>query len=306
MKIEKGLIINQTFQIESSLSERGGTAAVYLASRVDNNGLKAAIKLARSDVTGAMDEDVLLRHEVDLLKKPSWHHPGVVRVFPLDYRESTEYILKATGIEGDPSYMVMEYLRGYSMSENLNQILSFSFQWKLEFLYQLAVVLSFIHAKGYGHRDLKPDNIVFREPISQEKLSQPVLIDFALTSNGLEQSRLIDQSFTLEYAAPERVLVSMGMLEDVALDPCAQDIWSYGVIMYELFTGVLPFQGTDKEIRTKLISDNLDQGLVRGHPLLPRDIARVIRGILRQKPGKRPSIEKIIMLLEQKFSPPRI
>lgn len=308
MKLQRGQVINHTYQIDDALSERGGTASVYLASLLERPQMKVAIKFARrGEVAGAADEDVLLRHEAELLAKPDWHHPGILRLFPMVYNNRTNYVLKAAGISGEPSYYVMEYLRGKSMAENLDKILKYSFEWKMEFLYQLAVVLSFIHAKDYGHRDLKPDNIVFREPIAPERVPQPVLVDFALASNGHDALQVIETSYTLEYAGPERVMQSTGMVpENVQLKASAQDIWSYGVVAYELFTGSLPFKGTSKEIRTTLISNHIDSSFVKDHPMLPTFIARFIRAIMRPEPDKRPTIFEIIDLIEQKFRPPRI
>lgn len=308
MRLKRGITLNQNFEIEKSLSDKGGTASVFLANYLNgHNNRKVAIKFARSSTKGAMDEDVLLRHEVEILKNPTWHHPGIVRVFPIPYRDATEYILKATELEGNPCYMAMEYLPGHSMAENFSKIKHYSFEWKLEFLYQLAVVLAFVHSKGFGHRDLKPDNIMFREEVSPNKVPQPVLIDFALTSNGREKSQLIDQSFTLEYAAPERVLSSMSKFPpNIYFNPRAHDMWSYGILMYELFTGELPFKGTSKEIKTQLISDRLDQELVKSHPMLPSIITQVIRLMLFQQPERRPSIDSIILFLEQEFTPPRL
>jgi len=306
-KLKKGLVINNTYQIEEPLSERGGTASVYLGSLVEKPQVKVAIKFARSDVSGAVDEDVLLRHEAALLSKPDWHHPGILRLYPIIYMNKTNYVLKATNVDGEPSYLIMEYLRGKSMAENLDKILKYSFEWKIEFLYQLAIDLAFIHSKNYGHRDIKPDNIVFRDPISQDRVPQPVLVDFALTCNGDTPLQLIENSFTLEYAGPERVMQSVGLVPGILhLDAAAQDIWSFGVVAYELFTGSLPFKGDANEIRTTLISNHLDASFIKDHPKLPEFIARFIRAIMRPDPTKRPSIYEIIDLIEQKFKPPRL
>jgi serine/threonine protein kinase len=306
-KLKKGQVINRSYLIEDSLSERGGTASVYLAGLVEKPQVKVAIKFARTDGGGAAEEDVLLRHEAELLSKPDWHHPGILRLYPLVHMNKTNYVLKAAGVEGEPSYMAMEYLRGKSMAENLDKILKYSFDWKIEFLYQLAIDLAFIHSKQYGHRDIKPDNIVFRDPISPDRVPQPVLVDFALCCNGSEPLRLIENSYTLEYAGPERVMQSVGLLPDnIHLDATAQDIWSFGVVAYELFTGGLPFKGDANEIRTTLISNHLDASFIKDHPKLPEFIARFVRAIMQPDPTKRPDIFKIINLIEQRFRPPRL
>ena len=215
------------FQIEKPLSESGGMASVFLANFVDNPKLKAAIKLARTDSTGPTSEDVLLQREADLLSKWDWKHPGIVRLYPLARGKSFEYALRATGIPNDPWYYAMEYLRGYSLSQNLKKIEKFPFEWKVELFYQILCSVSVLHQKGYAHRDLKPDNIVFREPISLNAIPQPVLVDFALATNGEEGFEVVDQSVTIEYASPEVILQSMGTLNTIN-DPLPGDILESG------------------------------------------------------------------------------
>lgn len=293
--------------IDGPLSSRGGTASVYLAHPVNKPELKAAVKFAHSDGRNVVDEDVLLRHEATLLSRPDWRHPGILRLYPIIHLNKAQYVLRATGIENEPSFFVMEYLPGKSLAEWMDKAVKFSFEWKIELFYQLATVLAFIHSKGYGHRDLKPDNIIFRSIPTSSHVPQPVLIDFALASDGKSTMSLIESSYTLEYASPERVMKASGLIpEEFSLKPEPQDIWSFGLIVYELFTGSLPFRGNAKEIRTTLIGRSFDEKFIKDNPNLPNDIADFIRAILRPDPEKRPSMRRIIDLLEQKYRPPRV
>lgn len=307
MKIGRGLVLNNAFVIDSPLSSRGGTATVYLASSTARQDLKAAIKFANTDGRAAVDEDVLLRHEASILSRSEWRHPGILRLFPIIHYDKPQYVLRATGLKDEPSYFAMEYLSGGTLGQRMKQVIKFPFEWKIEFLYQTAVILSFIHAKGYGHRDLKPDNILFREAPASDYVPQPVLIDFALSSNGLDSLELIESSYTLEYAGPERVMQAAGMIpREYQLKPQPQDVWSFGLLTYELFTGELPFRGSAKDIRSTLIGQNFDEKFLRDNPKLPADIADFIRAILRPDPDRRPSIDRIIELLEVKYRPPRL
>lgn len=307
MNIKSGLTLNNSFVIDGPLSSRGGTASVYLAHPVNKPELKAAVKFAHSDGRNVVDEDVLLRHEATLLSRPDWRHPGILRLYPIIHLNKAQYVLRATGIENEPSFFVMEYLPGKSLAEWMDKAVKFSFEWKIELFYQLATVLAFIHSKGYGHRDLKPDNIIFRSIPTSSHVPQPVLIDFALASDGKSTMSLIESSYTLEYASPERVMKASGLIpEEFSLKPEPQDIWSFGLIVYELFTGSLPFRGNAKEIRTTLIGRSFDEKFIKDNPNLPNDIADFIRAILRPDPEKRPSMRRIIDLLEQKYRPPRV
>ena len=308
MIIPTGQVLNNTWTIEGPLSTRGGTATVYLAGLISNPELKASIKFANTDGRAAVDEDVLLRHEANILSQAEWRHPGILRIYPVLHFGKPQYVLRATDIEAEPSYFAMEFIPGGTLGQHMKQVAKFPFEWKIEFLYQLAVILSFIHAKGYGHRDIKPDNIIFRYTPAPDFVPQPILIDFALASDGSDDSlRLIESSFTLQYAGPERVMHAAGMMpKGYKLQPQPQDVWSFGMLTYELFTGELPFRGNANDIRATLIRQNFDEQFLRENPKLPGDIADLIRAILRPDPARRPTIDRIIDLLEVKYRPPRI
>lgn len=303
MTLSSGTKIGR-FQIEKPLSERGGMASVYLASLVENTKLKAALKIARSDGSGATAEDVLLQREAELLSKWDWRHPGIVRLFPIPRGRPDNYALRATGLPNEPWYMAMEYLRGYSLAQNSEKIEKFPIEWKLELFYQILIAVSNLHQKGYAHRDLKPDNIVFREPISVNAIPQPVLVDFALATNGQQDYKVVEQSFTLEYSAPEVIIASMGGNEAIG-DPCPSDIWSLGIILYEIITGKLLLKGNRERIRTTIIKETIDFQFSEDdekHHML----AVFIRNMIKRDPTNRPTIKQVLYALEEKFLPPRI
>lgn len=307
MKVSKGQILNNAFVIDAPLSSRGGTATIYTASPINQPNLTAAVKFANSDSSAVVDEDVLLRHEANILSRSEWRHPGILRLYPIWHYNKAQYVLRATGIDSEPSFFVMEYIGGGALGERMSQIVKFPFEWKVELLYQIAIIVEFIHRKGYAHRDLKPDNILFRHPPAADKIPQPVLIDFALASNGSDTLELIESSYTLEYAGPERVMQAANLIpREFHLKPEPQDLWSFGIMTYELFTGGLPFRGTAKDIRTTLIGQSFDDKFLRNNPKLPNDIAELIRGILQPDPDRRPRIGRVIDLLEQKYRPPRL
>ncbi len=303
MSMKKGTRIGERYEIDRPLSNNGGTASVYLGNLIEDSKVKVAIKLSKTDPENKTHEDDLLIREAELIQQADWRHPGIVRLYPvpLNGREST-YFLKALNVPGQPYYVVMEYLEGLSMAENLTKIRKFPLDWKLELFYRLAVTVSFIHQKGYGHRDIKPDNIMFRKPITENTSPEPVLIDFALCSNGNEGSNIVDSSYTLEYAAPERVLKNM--YDNFPNYPREADIWSLGVILYEIITGELLFKGNHQRIRTTLINENIN--ILRGDQQLPELIKQFIEGMLSRKPMRRPSINKVLFAFEDIFLPPRL
>ncbi|HEX2956526.1 MAG TPA: protein kinase, partial [Chitinispirillaceae bacterium] len=200
---------------------------------------------------------------------------------------------------------VMEYLRGKSLSENQAAINAYPLEWKLELFYRVLEAIAFLHQKGFAHRDLKPDNIVFRDPISQYQPPQPVLIDFALTTDGKDERELVDNSYTIGYASRERILRSMGIDDVPPVDVLSEDVWSLGVILYEIITGQILFKGNKEKIRTTIIRDALNIAL-------PDDDERYeiltdfVHNMLHRNPEKRPPVKAILYALEEKFLPPRI
>lgn len=295
------------YNIEKVISNNGGTAKVVLGHVEEKENNKVAIKIAKTMSDGSSHEDFLLNHEAEHLQKWDWRHPGIVRLMPipLDGGRAPEYVARAQNYKDEPWYMVMEYLQGGSLKENLNAIQKFSLEWKLELFYKLLLPIAFLHQKGYAHRDLKPENVVFRTPVNPKGEPDPVLIDFALTSNGDDKREIIDTAYTLGYASPERIVKSMPGGGNTYENVCASDIWSLGVILYEIITGKLLLKGTPDKIRTTLIREKIEPDLpIRDH----RDeiLTGFIRAMLNKDPDRRPEIKLVLYALEEKFLPPRI
>ncbi|GAB4493365.1 MAG: hypothetical protein Fur0016_03880 [Anaerolineales bacterium] len=302
MNLKSGTTIDR-YTIVAPLSHSGGTASVYLATINNDNSRQVAIKVAFADESGATHEDMLLRHEADLLKQVAWRHPGIVRLIPTPLRKP-EFVVRAAHIPEQPWYMAMEYLKGKSLAENLGAIQKFSFAWKLELFYRLLTTIIFIHDnQQYAHRDLKPGNIVFRTPVSANLAPDPVLVDFALAigKDDLGKNAIIDSAHTPEYASRERLLKAMG--EDASISNVrASDIWSLGLIFYEILTGK-SLLGKGQDVRATIIREQLN-------PYLPSSIPEntvlknLIAYMLDKDPENRPTASRVLQTLERVFHPP--
>jgi serine/threonine-protein kinase PpkA len=297
--LAKGISLGR-YTVERSISNSGGTASVYLGHVTKSPKLKVALKIANSANGQPTEEDILLRREAELLSSWDWRHQGIVRLFPVNQRE---YVVKALNLGEEPWFMAMEYLSGNSLSENMDKIKGFPLNWKIELFYNILLSVAFMHQKGYAHRDLKPENIVFKKPINEYESPQPVLIDFALAWNGTDDIDYVKTSYTLAYASPERILKTMGY--DYNSPIWAADIWSLGIIFYEIITGENLLKGSADQIKTTIIKSKLRVELPDNDER-NTILVEFIREMLSSNPDDRPSIDLLLRAIEVKFPPPRI
>ena len=169
-------------------------------------------------------------------------------------------------------YYTMELLDGASLQETIGVDVDCSWAQRFDTLAQMAEVLHFIHQKGIHHRDLKPDNVLIVEGRG------PVLIDFGIAkaqehAEGLTQAgQLIG---TLAYMAPELVRGGGGGKE--------ADIFAFGVILYEVLTGKLPFTNP---VTLKAKAPPLPR---EHNPDLPQEAEELILQCMSLEPSNRPA-----------------
>lgn len=177
---------------------------------------KACLKV-RDRVRTKMERDILV--EVN--------HPFIVK---LHYAFQTEGKL----------YLILDFLRGGDVFTRLSKEVLFTEEDVKFYLAELALALDHLHRLGIVYRDLKPENILLDE-IGHIKLT-----DFGLSKESVDQEKKA-YSFcgTVEYMAPE-VVNRRGHSQSA-------DWWSYGVLMFEMLTGTLPFQGKDRNETMNMI-----------------------------------------------------
>lgn len=214
--IAPGALLGQRFEILSVLGA-GGMGIVYKARDRELDDL-VALKMLRRDLWGDRTQLERLKSEIKLARKIT--HPNVLRTH--DFGE----------IDGVP-YISMEYVRGVTLRYLLDQTSRLPYSAGLRLAKQLCAGLGAAHAVGVLHRDIKPENMIL-EPTGNAKL-----MDFGIArpidriTPGQTQAGFIVG--TPQYLAPE-------VLQGQEADPRA-DIYSTGIVLYEIFTGVLPFQG---------------------------------------------------------------
>lgn len=197
---------------------RGGMGTVFLAERVDLKQ-KVALKVIRQGI----DSDVILRRfrrEQEILA--ALDHPNIARL--LDIGVSDDNI----------PFLVMEYVEGEDLLEFCRRR-NFSVNEKLILFRKVCAAVSYAHSRLVVHRDLKPSNILVNEK------GEPKLLDFGisklLSTDSNDNNRTLTTGFAMltpNYASPEQFRG-----ESIST---ATDIYSLGVILFEVLTGSLPYQ----------------------------------------------------------------
>ncbi|XP_064413317.1 ribosomal protein S6 kinase alpha-3 isoform X1 [Latimeria chalumnae] len=209
--------------------------------------LKKATLKVRDRVRTKMERDILV--EVN--------HPFIVK---LHYAFQTEGKL----------YLILDFLRGGDLFTRLSKEVMFTEEDVKFYLAELALALDHLHSLGIIYRDLKPENILLDED------GHIKLTDFGLSKESIDHERKA-YSFcgTVEYMAPE-VVNRRGHTQSA-------DWWSFGVLMFEMLTGTLPFQGKDrKETMTMILKAKL------GMPqFLSAEAQSLLRMLFKRNPANR-------------------
>ncbi|XP_056593791.1 ribosomal protein S6 kinase alpha-3 isoform X3 [Triplophysa dalaica] len=209
--------------------------------------LKKATLKVRDRVRTKMERDILV--EVN--------HPFIVK---LHYAFQTEGKL----------YLILDFLRGGDLFTRLSKEVMFTEEDVKFYLAELALALDHLHGLGIIYRDLKPENILLDEE------GHIKLTDFGLSKESIDhENKAYSFCGTVEYMAPE-VVNRRG-------HTYSADWWSYGVLMFEMLTGTLPFQGKDrKETMTMILKAKL------GMPqFLSADAQSLLRSLFKRNPSNR-------------------
>lgn len=218
------------YQILSRLGE-GGMGCVYLA-RDTQLERKVALKLPQIDKHA--DAQFIARFYREARAAANLNHPNLCSVYDVDEIDGVHYI-------------TMEFIEGESLATLLQEGKKFNQVEVVELIQQLSQALGLAHQQGIVHRDLKPANVMIRQD------GTPIITDFglALMSQNEEATQITQHGQIMgspSYMSPEQV---EGDLEKIGP---ASDIYSLGVIMYELLSGQRPFQGTTASILSQIMT----------------------------------------------------
>jgi serine/threonine protein kinase len=242
---------------------RGGMARVYRGYHPELDRY-VAIKVLRPDLVE--EEEFLGRFKREARSVAALRHPNIVQVYDFD-------------VQGDATYMVMELLEGATLKSPLNRARSAGKPMDLgqaaRIMLDVLEGLSYAHGEKMIHRDLKPANILLTSS------GQAVIADFGIAHiiGGTRQTISGALMGTLNYMAPEQGLE--GVCDE------RSDIYSLGVILYEMLTQRIPFDAdTPLAILMKHVNDPLP--LPRQiDPSIPEPFERVVLKALAKKPEDR-------------------
>ncbi|XP_071265195.1 ribosomal protein S6 kinase alpha-2 [Salvelinus alpinus] len=235
---------------------QGSYGKVFLVRKIrgSDRGQLYAMKVLRKATLKVRDR-VRSKMERDILAEVN--HPFIVK---LHYAFQTEGKL----------YLILDFLRGGDLFTRLSKEVMFTEEDVKFYLAELALALDHLHSLGIIYRDLKPENILLDEE------GHIKITDFGLSKEATDHDkRAYSFCGTIEYMAPE-VVNRRGHTQSA-------DWWSFGVLMFEMLTGSLPFQGKDrKETMVLILKAKL------GMPqFLSPEVQSLIRALFKRNPANR-------------------
>src|SRR5882672_4759026 len=204
----------------------GGWGVVFMAEQEEPVRRRVALKIIKP---GMDTKSVIARFEAERQALALMDHPNIARMFDAGATES-----------GRP-YFVMELVRGVKITEYCDQH-SLTTEERLKLFVQVCQAVQHAHQKGIIHRDIKPSNILVTT--SLEGVATPMVIDFGIAKATTDQ-RLTDKTlftaFEMLIGTPAYMSPEQAGLAAVDVDT-RTDIYSLGVLLYELLTGSTPFE----------------------------------------------------------------
>lgn len=256
--LSKGQKINNRYEIVKSIGE-GGMANVYLANDkiLDR---KVAVKVLRGDLSS--DDRFIRRFQREALSVSNLSHPNIVEVYDV-------------GEEDGQYYIVMEYIEGKTLKQLLKKRESLTLPEVIDIMTQLTDGISHAHESYIIHRDIKPQNIMIEDD-GRIKITD-FGIAMALNATQLTQTNSVMGS--VHYLPPEQASGKAATVKS--------DIYSLGILMYELLTGNVPFKGDNAvEIALKHMKDKIPS-IRKQDPSIPQSVENILLKAAAKNPRNR-------------------
>ncbi|MDD3186921.1 MAG: Stk1 family PASTA domain-containing Ser/Thr kinase [Bacilli bacterium] len=256
--IAKGQKINDRYEIVRLIGE-GGMANVYLALDTILNRY-VAVKILRGDL--ANDEKFVRRFQREAISASSLTHPNIVEIYDV-------------GVDDGQYFIVMEFIEGKTLKSLIKKRGALSIPEVIDIMLQLTSALACAHNSYIIHRDIKPQNVLILED------GRVKITDFgiAMALNKEEATQTNSVMGSVHYLPPEQANGSGSTIKS--------DIYSLGILMYELLTGHVPFRGDNAvEIAIKQMKEPIPS-ICKENSDIPQSIENIILRATAKNPKNR-------------------
>ncbi|WP_179395588.1 Stk1 family PASTA domain-containing Ser/Thr kinase [Lacticaseibacillus absianus] len=275
--IEPGYILNERYKLLKTLGE-GGMANVYLAHDLilDRD---VAVKVLRLDLQN--DPDTIRRFQREAMATTELVHPNIVSIYDV-------------GSAHGQQFLVMEYVQGSDLKKYIVEHFPIPYQRVIDIMQQILSAVQLAHDHHIIHRDLKPQNILI-DADGNAKITD-FGIAVALSDNSMTQTNSLLGS--VHYLSPEQARGAMPTRQS--------DIYALGIILFEMLTGTVPFEG-DSAVSIALKHFQEDMPAVRDYdPRIPQALENVVLKATTKDPANRyTSADAMAADLKTALSPAR-
>lgn len=251
-------MINERYEIIKSIGE-GGMANVYLANDTFLDR-KVAVKILRGDLS--TDEKFIRRFQREAYAASALSHPNIVEMYDVGEDKGTYFI-------------VMEYIEGRTLKQLLKKRGSLTAPEVVDIMLQLTDGIAHAHDMYIIHRDLKPQNIM----ISDDGKIKITDFGIAMALNSTQVTQTNSVMGSVHYLPPEQASGKGSTIKS--------DIYSMGIMLFELLTGKLPFKGENAvEIALKHMKDDIPS-VRKLNPNIPQSLENIVLKSTAKNPKNR-------------------
>lgn len=241
----------------------GGMAVVYEAEDLAISNRKVAVKMLKEEIEE--DEQEVKRFLNESRAVAMLNHPHIVHIYDVNVTE-----------HGEHQYIVMEYIDGITLKDYISRKGKLNWRESIAYTEQILNALGHAHERGIIHRDIKPQNIILL------RNGNIKITDFGIAKiQNSEPLTMTDKAIgTVHYISPEQASGASQITN-------MSDIYSVGVLMYEMTTGKLPFNGnTPIQIAMMQVNDTPQNPRII-NPEIPKGLSQIILKAMSKIPERR-------------------